>query len=102
MMQPTTQNQQFRQTAQDAETRLWSRYMLAEINENRVGCQYDKAWREYVMSGPGDDCAAEKWRTSLARWQEAGEKATAARKAWQRVAYPLYGWPLPDEDVSSS
>ena len=91
-----------KETAQVQEQRLWSEYMLAEVNENRVSCQYQKAWREHVVSDVDDETTAEKWSELSARWHEACERAWATRKAWQRVAYPLYGWPLPEEDGSSS
>lgn len=97
MMQPTTQ---VKETAQDAEQRLWSQYMLALCDEDRLWHECQKAWREHVMVNNGT--TDHRWSSLSDRWRAACDHTKAVKQSWARVAYPLYGWPVSDEDESSS
>ncbi len=83
----------------NAEEQLWSQYLVAELTCQRIQMQYEKAWRLYVMCD--DMVTRSQWSALSGKWKDVREHAEAARRAWKVVAYPLYGWPL-DEDEKSS
>lgn len=79
----------------NVEEQLWSRYLLAELDAQRVQLQYEKAWRLHVMCD--DTETGSMWNAASTRWKKACDHAEALRREWKRVAYPLYGWSLPDD-----
>jgi hypothetical protein len=97
MMQRTTQ---VRETIEDAETRLWSMYVLAMSRCQGIEAKYYAAWREYVISD-GDPVWHKRWRELAEEWQDATRQAHAAVLAWKRVAYPQHGMSVQEDESSS-
>jgi hypothetical protein len=84
------------EATQNVEERLWSRYIMALLDADRIALQYEKAWRLHVMCD--DTETGLVWSALTTKWQNARDHAEALRQEWKRVAYPMFGWPLPDED----
>jgi hypothetical protein len=96
MMTQTKKSEEF------TEWQLWKQYQSAMEREYSWRLAYEYMWREFVRTGLrsadlGRTCA--DWSRE---WREALDRATAARKAWQHVAYPLFGIPQIDGGGTSS
>lgn len=83
------------EATQNVEEQLWSRYIVALLDVDRIGLQYEKAWRLHVMCNDAE--TGHVWDALATKWQNAREHAEALRQEWKRVAYPMYGWSLSDE-----
>jgi hypothetical protein len=73
--------------------------MLALCNENRVWHEYEKAWRDYVIIQ--SHTSLNVWSNLRDCWRDAMDHREATRKAWERVAYPLYDMPFVADEKSS-
>jgi len=98
MMQLTTQP---KETVQDAEQRLWSLYLLAVSRCHGIEVKYHNVWREHVEDQNVVGGAYTRWRWLSHEWKFARRDADEAFAAWKRVAYPLHGFAV-DEDEPSS
>lgn len=83
------------ETAQQQEERLWSQYLMAELDAQRIELQYHKAWRQHVMCD--DTETGRMWDAIRENWRNSRDRAAEICREWKRVAYPLFGWPTPDD-----
>lgn len=83
------------EATQNVEEQLWSRYIVALLDVDRIQLQYEKAWRLHVMCNDAE--TSQVWSALTTKWRNARDHAEALRQEWKRVAYPMYGWPFSDE-----
>lgn len=97
-MQLTTQ---LKETVQGAEQRLWSQYLLAVSRCHGIEVKYHNGWREFVENSKADRGADTRWCLLADEWRAARRDADRAFEEWKRVAYPMHGFAV-DEDLMSS
>jgi hypothetical protein len=85
------------------EDRLWTEYVIARVRSDECQRLADAAWRERVLADDESKWSkSDMWHHCVQMCGQAREAANAAYVVWQRVAYPMGGFPPPDEDESSS
>lgn len=91
-----TQTAQEIETPEQAENRLWCEYLATLIRYHEVRQMQYGAWRIYVTTR--SETAWKNWSRYMDLSQSLREQERMTHRAWEKVAYPLYDWPLDDED----
>jgi hypothetical protein len=91
-----TQTTQELETLEQTEKRLWKRYVAARLRYHEVWLADDKAWREYVTTK--NESARKEWEHYAHLSDSWRDRARETYEAWKQVAYPLYDWPLDNEE----
>lgn len=91
-----TQTTQETETLEQAEYRLWTEYMATLTHYHDVWQMKDGAWRIYVTTKSDTD--GREWERLVDLGASLRERVSTARRVWEKAAYPLYDWPLNDED----
>jgi hypothetical protein len=86
------------QNQQQAEQQAWSQYLEALHATEAAWTARCIAWGDAVRNQLEGD-ALRRYSTANREWQLCHDREQAARRQWQRIAYPLYDVPQPDEDV---
>jgi hypothetical protein len=97
-----TQTTQEINELEQTEDVLWAKYTAARARECESWQLEERFWHEYVMTGLQDAVARENWRKYSDLTDELRQSASDAYRAWQRVAYPLYGVPVRVENEEQS
>jgi hypothetical protein len=87
---------------EETEEKLWNEYMVALARKQECWRLWHEAWRNYVVTGVKDEVKGRVWEKCNSLHDMWRDRLQAAEKAWKRVAYPLHGLPLRDEDADAS
>lgn len=82
------------------EQEAFSRFMHVLECEQTAWREYQILWRSHVHNR--DEFSARRWNEVRDDIGALSARVAELRKEWQQIAYPLSGFPLPDDEQQAS